>query len=299
MKRCEVGGRLRGEDAPCARAIGQPVQGLFVMMAVLIAAAVPALGAQVRVPQGQMVRVKVHSVITTENVEKDDSIDFDVADDVMVGNHVVIAKGSPARGKVLRVKGAGKKKAKDASVTFRFMSVRAVDNTDIPLRVRPTKGKKSESKENEVEVNSPIPGLTERMVGADRGREFACYTDSDVIVNAPETPAAAAAPSTGAQPAAQMPQTGPAAAPPPTAPSSTLSGLGPGTEPASVDFSSDPTGADILIDGSFVGNTPSTLRVAPGRHVIELRLGGYRSWTRTMTVEPSSHPTIRASLDKE
>jgi hypothetical protein len=70
-------------------------------------------------------------------------------------------------------------------------------------------------------------------------------------------------------------------------------------EPASVDFNSNPPGADILIDGNVVGNTPSTLHVDAGRHVIQLRIGGYRSWTRTMVVEPGSSPSIRATLEKQ
>jgi hypothetical protein len=70
-------------------------------------------------------------------------------------------------------------------------------------------------------------------------------------------------------------------------------------EPASVEFNSEPKGADILIDGTFVGNTPSTLRMTPGRHNLEIRLTGYRSWTRTMVVDPESHPAVRATLVKE
>jgi hypothetical protein len=70
-------------------------------------------------------------------------------------------------------------------------------------------------------------------------------------------------------------------------------------EPALVDFNSNPPGADILIDDKVVGNTPSTLHVDAGRHLIQLRMGGYRSWTRTMRVEPGSSPFIRATLEKQ
>lgn len=103
----------------------------------------------------------------------------------------------------------------------------------------------------------------------------------------PFTIAAAAAqfPAPGlTQPAAQAPPMNPAA------------GI-PGQELASIDFASDPTGADILIDGSFVGNTPSTLRIPAGRHIITLRLSGYRTWTQPMEVEPGSQATIRKTLE--
>ena len=258
----------------------------------LVYLSTPAPAAQVRVIQGQMVRLKLHNVLTTENVVKGDSLDFDVAEDVVVATHVVIQKGAPARGRVVNVKGAGKKNAKDASVTFQFMSVRSVDSQDIPLRARPDKHKKAESKENETEANDPLPGYTDRVIGAEKGKEYAAYVDVSATVNVPDTPVVAP-PITPVAPAAQPPSS-PQPAPTP-APANPLMP----EEPASVDFNSNPPGADILIDGNLVGNTPSTLHVDAGRHVIQLRIGGYRSWTRTMVVEPGSSPSIRATLEKQ
>ena len=258
----------------------------------LVYLSTPAPAAQVRVVQGQMVRLKLHNVLTTENVVKGDSLDFDVAEDVVVATHVVIQKGAPARGRVVNVKGAGKKNAKDASVTFQFMSVRSVDSQDIPLRARPDKHKKAESKENETEANDPLPGYTDRVIGAEKGKEYAAYVDVSATVNVPDTPVVAP-PITPVAPAAQPPSS-PQPAPTP-APANPLMP----EEPASVDFNSNPPGADILIDGNLVGNTPSTLHVDAGRHLIQLRMGGYRSWTRTMRVEPGSSPLIRATLEKQ
>ena len=51
---------------------------------------------------------------------------------------------------------------------------------------------------------------------------------------------------------------------------------------------------DIEVDGSFMGNTPSTLNLAPGKHVIVVKKAGYKDWTRTMTV---SSGTVRVSAD--
>jgi hypothetical protein len=263
----------------------------------LVYLSTPAPAAQVRVVQGQMVRLKLHNVLTTENVVKGDPLDFDVAEDVVVATHMVIQKGAPARGKVVGVKGAGKRNAKDASVSFQFVSVRSVDSQDIPLRARPDKHKKAESKENEVEANDPLPGYAQRVIGAEKGKEYAAYVDVSATVNVPDTQVVA-------PPITPVPST-PANPQGPTPPAST-GGLTPAPanplmpeEPASVDFNSNPPGADILIDGNVVGNTPSTLHVDAGRHVIQLRIGGYRSWTRTMVVEPGSSPSIRATLEKQ
>jgi hypothetical protein len=262
----------------------------------LVYLSTPAPASQVRVIQGQMVRVKLHNVLTTENVVKGDPIDFDVAEDVVVATHMVIQKGAPARGKVVDVKGAGKKRAKDATVTFLFVTVRSVDSQDIPLRARPDKHKKAESKENEVEANDPLPGYAERVIGAEKGKEYAAYVDATATVNVPDTPPVAP-PITPAATTVQPPSSPPPA--PTSVPTPAAANPSMPEEPALVDFNSNPPGADILIDGNLVGNTPSTLHVDAGRHLIQLRIGGYRSWTRTMRVEPGSSPFIRATLEKE
>ena len=256
------------------------------LLGVALAWTVPRLSAaQVRVPDGTLVRLKLHADITTENVVKGDRVEFDVAENVMLSNRVVIPKGAVARGVVTDVKGAGKKKAKDAAVTFRFVAVRAADNQEIPLRVMPTKSRKGEASESEMEINTPIPGLRERMIGAEAGKDFAAYTDTDALINVPEVPSTSAAASGATAPGSAAQPAIPAVVLPP--------------EEAYVDFNSNPMGADIVINGTSRGNTPLRLQVPPGRHVIEIRLAGYRTWTRNMVVDSGSKPSVRATLEKE
>ena len=275
----------------------------------LVYLSTPAPGSQVTVGQGQAVKLKLMNVLTTENVMKGDPIDFEVAEDVVVATHVVIHKGDPARGKVVNVKGAGKRNAKDASVTFEFETVRSVDNQPIKLRKIPDKRKKSESKENEVEANEPLLGYAERRVGAEKGKEYIAYVDVTAVVSVPDTPvtlppitAGVAAPALPGNPQAATQPTSTAglgptpAAVPPAAPAVSTPPVS--EEPAEVDFNSDPPGADILIDNNLVGNTPIKLPVPAGRHLIQLRIGGYNIWTRQMRVEPGSYPAIRATLEK-
>lgn len=47
-----------------------------------------------------------------------------------------------------------------------------------------------------------------------------------------------------------------------------------------VSITSTPTGADISIDGNFVGNTPSSISVAAGDHTISIGVAGYQLWER-------------------
>jgi hypothetical protein len=41
---------------------------------------------------------------------------------------------------------------------------------------------------------------------------------------------------------------------------------------------------DIEVDGSFVGNTPSTINLPPGKHEIVVKKTGYQDWSRSMMV---------------
>jgi len=70
----------------------------------------------------------------------------------------------------------------------------------------------------------------------------------------------------------------PAAITPPQAPANS----------ASLSIESTPPGADIEIDGAFVGNTPSTIAVALGSHQIAVKKKGFTDWTRTMNVTGGS-----------
>ena len=49
-------------------------------------------------------------------------------------------------------------------------------------------------------------------------------------------------------------------------------------------FWSTPTGADIFVDGGYVGQTPFSLVVAPGAHAVALRKKNFGTWQRKVVV---------------
>jgi len=270
--------------------------GRFAALLLFSLVALPGFAARVPVRDGQTVNLKIRNILTTDNVRKNDVIEFEVAQDVVINGHVVIAKGAIAHGKIVDVKGAFKPRAKDAEVIFRYSTVRAVDRQDLPLRPRPEKSKKGG--EEEVHERSEIPGQITRIVGADKGKEYDAYVDGSFTVDASDAivGASVAAPATPAPAQPSAPAAAPAA--PPT-PASALAATDEGLAPSSVEFGSTPDGAEIVIDGNMVGNTPSTLRLTPGHHSIEIRMAGYRTWSRNMVVDPESHPSVRATLIKQ
>ena len=59
---------------------------------------------------------------------------------------------------------------------------------------------------------------------------------------------------------------------------------------------STPDGADIELDQSFVGNTPSSIEAAAGEHIVVVRKKGYKVWERKLKL---SGGDIRLTADLE
>lgn len=68
---------------------------------------------------------------------------------------------------------------------------------------------------------------------------------------------------------------------------------------ARVQIKSAPAGADILVDGLFVGNTPSELRLTAGEHSIKVQKPGFHDWERNMTVIAGGSITLNATLQRQ
>lgn len=67
---------------------------------------------------------------------------------------------------------------------------------------------------------------------------------------------------------------------------------------ADVNLSSDPNGADITVDGGYVGSTPSLLKLWPGTHSITISKTGYLPWVRSIVIRSGENHNIAAQLDK-
>jgi len=67
---------------------------------------------------------------------------------------------------------------------------------------------------------------------------------------------------------------------------------------SAVRFTSTPAGAEISVDGNYVGNTPSTIAVGPGKHFIVLAMPGFSKWKRELLVSSGSDVTLTATLQK-
>ena len=60
-------------------------------------------------------------------------------------------------------------------------------------------------------------------------------------------------------------------------------------------LSSDVTGAEIEVDGAFVGSTPMTKALPAGNHKVVVR-DGQRSWERILAVQAGENVNVQANL---
>lgn len=63
-------------------------------------------------------------------------------------------------------------------------------------------------------------------------------------------------------------------------------------------FSSTPAGAEVTVDGRYVGSTPSVLGMATGTHVVVISMAGFQQWKRELSVSAGSELTVNAVLQK-
>jgi hypothetical protein len=131
-----------------------------------------------------------------------------------------------------------------------------------------------------------------------KGTEVTAYLNGDVKLDpakfqpAPFVPAAPPVPSTQ-----EAPPSSPAATPDTGSTDTTPVSPDQGAA-AEVEVSSTPDGADIEIDGNFVGSTPSTVGVAAGSHQLSVKKAGFKPWERKITVS-SGHIKVDATLEAQ
>ena len=66
-----------------------------------------------------------------------------------------------------------------------------------------------------------------------------------------------------------------------------------------IKLTASPDGAEVWVNGSFVGNAPSQLKLPVGKHKIKVVNEGYEEWEREIEVLAGSELTLNAALKKK
>jgi hypothetical protein len=256
---------------------------------------------------GTAVTLRLGRSLSSADAHAGDRVDFEVAEEISVNRIVVIPKDSPASGTVITAQ-KKRRMGRAGKLDVTIDSVQLVDGEKATLRaVKESQGGSHTGIMAGGMVATslivwPAAPVFLLMHGKDvtipKGTEVTAYISGDVKLDPAKFQPAPLVPSAPPVPSTQQV--------PPSSPAATPNGGPPGTAPVSLDqgaaaeleVSSTPDGADIEIDGNFVGSTPSTLGVAAGPHQLSVKKAGFKPWERKITVS-SGHIKIDATLESQ
>ncbi len=263
---------------------------------VVLALACSSLGiAQVTIPDGTKLRVRLDQPLSSGHAEVGQTIELTVAEAVKIGSAVVIGEGARVTGTITEAV-PKRRMGRAGKLDFSIDRVAAADGQWVPIRytIQKKAGQSHGVRTGIITAGVavafwPAAPVVLLMKGKDvtinKGVSFDVFTDTAHIVALPAVPgdsakqqAVAAAP-----PLENSPANSPAPAAVPAAGS------------ASVTVTASAAGADIEINGAFVGNTPTTLQLPSGNHQVTVKHGG-QSWTRTIQVTNGSTVSLHAAL---
>ena len=71
-----------------------------------------------------------------------------------------------------------------------------------------------------------------------------------------------------------------------------------GDATGTVTLNTNPEGGDVYVDDQFYGNSPATLKLKPGKHAIQVKMSGYKDWSREMASDVGTAAHLTATLEK-
>jgi len=242
------------------------------------------------------VKLRLSRNVSSADAHEGESVDFEVLEDVAATGIVVIPKGSIAIATVTEVQ-PKRRMGRAGKLEIVLDYVRLADTEKAAIRaVKDAKG------------GSHTVGMTAGIVatgllffpaapfflfmhGKDitipKGAEVTGYINGDVRLDTAKfnaKPAELAAPAGDQSSASQV-------ASPNTA----------GVPDASigiVQLQSTPDGAEVYLDGEYVGNVPAKLKLKAGKHSVRLELKGYKTWAKDLMVQAGSAVSLSATLEQ-
>lgn len=254
----------------CVALIAQPV-------------AAPLAYAQAGAPthtlnDGTPIKLRLSQTISSADAKQGQEVPFEVMEDVQVDGVTILAKGSTAMGVVTEAE-PKRSMGRAGKLNMTISYARLTDNEKVALRASSDNkgGSHTGAMAGAMVATSliiwPAAPFFLMMKGKDisipQGTEITAFVDGDQHLDMSKFGAAplvaAAAPAQGAQ--------------------------------AALSVDSNPAGADINVDGNFVGSTPSTINVPMGAHDITVKKKGFADWTRHMNLTGGTIH-LEADLDR-
>jgi hypothetical protein len=230
----------------------------------------------IKVPDATALRLALSEPLSSATSEVDDPARFEVIEGVSVGGLVVIPKGSTAVGHVVEVE-PKRRLGRAGKLNLMLDHVKAIDGSN--LRLRAVSSRKGADKTGTVIVGTVLLSplfliMRGKDVSLPKGTSVTAYIDGDRDVSLPA--------SNIDTPWRVRPEP--------------LETSAPTTDASFVSVKSDPDGAEIIVDSQFFGNTPSTIQLPPGDHLVSIQKPGYLLWQRGVTINSWGVVTIKGLL---
>jgi hypothetical protein len=235
---------------------------------------------------GTPIKLRIAQTVSSADAHVNDRVEFEVLEEVTIQGVIIIPKGGIALGTVTEAQ-PKRRMARGGKLEIVMDSVRLTDGEKAALRA--TKGGNGGGHTGAMTagivataivclVCAPLFLL---MHGKDitipKGTEVPTFVDGNLPLNLAKFQQADSS---------QQVQT--------TQPGNPSNA--PSQSDAGVEVSSAPSGADVELDGNFVGNTPSLIGVSQGDHTITVKKNGYKLWEKKIKVT-SGNVKISAELE--
>jgi PEGA domain len=233
------------------------------------------------------VRLRFNRTVSSADAHVGDTVDFEVLQDISVNGTLVIPKGGIAVGTVTEAQ-AKRRMARGGKLEINVDYVKLLTGDRGALRS--VKGGNGGGHVGLMTAGIVATGILFFpaapfflfMHGKDitipKGAEFTAYINGDTKLDIakfqPTTPAADRTLSAGNQ------------------------NQNASSTSAKLQIDSTPSGADIDVDGTFVGNTPSDVQVAEGDHTVVVKKAGFKDWERKLKSSAGSSVHLGADLEK-
>jgi len=243
---------------------------------------------------GMPIKLRIAQTVSSADAHVDDRVEFEVLEEVIISGVLIIPKGGIALGTVTEAQ-PKRRMARGGKLEIVMDSVRLTDGEKAALRA--TKGGNGGGHTGAMTagivataiiciVCAPLFLL---MHGKDltipKGTEIPTFVNGNMPLDLTKFQQAASP--------AEQAQTNTSSGVPPSSVSQAQ-----GSNDAQLEVTSTPSGADVELDGSFVGNTPSSIGVSAGDHTISVKKSGYTFWERKIKVS-SGNVKISAELEAE
>jgi len=233
------------------------------------------------------VKLRFNRTVSSADAHAGDTVDFEVLQDISVNGTPVISKGGFAFGTVTEAQ-PKRRMARGGKLEINIDYVKLLSSEKAALRA--VKGGKGGGHTGYMTAGIvgagilffPAAPFFLFMHGKDitlpKGTEFTAYVNGDMKLDIAKFQPLASAPSPDSTTGNHDQNGGPVS--------------------ARLQVGSTPPGADIEVDGNFVGSTPSEVQVSDGDHTIVVKKSGFKNWERKLKSNSGSSVSLNAELEK-